>query len=217
MKYGQLIKAIDSTSQQLLGRAAAAVNQSLVLRNWTVGAYIVEFEQNGEDRARYGARLLDRLADDLAKRGLRGLDTRSLRDCRLLFQIYPQIRGTLSPELEQLGLPTSVARRPAIRGTLSPELPTPLSTQFLAQFSWSKLQELVRIEDAWKRAFYENECLKGNRSKRQLQRQIGSLLYERTGLAPNKKAVVARVYRQEPRQTIEDLTYDRPTHEVAAA
>ena len=43
MKYNQLIKAIDSASQQLLGRAAAAVNQSLVLRNWLIGAYIVEF------------------------------------------------------------------------------------------------------------------------------------------------------------------------------
>ena len=85
-------------STQLLGRAAAVVNQSLVLRNWAAGAYIVEFEQNGEDRARYGARLLERLADDLFRRGHRGLDLRSLRDCRLLFQIYPQIRGTLSPE-----------------------------------------------------------------------------------------------------------------------
>ena len=53
-----------------------------------------------------------------------------------------------------------------------------------------KLQELIRIEDPWKRAFFENECLKGNWSVRQLQRQIGSLLYERTGLSTNKKAVM---------------------------
>jgi hypothetical protein len=65
MKYTQLLKAIDSASHQLLGRAASAVNQSLVFRNWAVGASIVEFEQNGQDRARYGARLLERLAQDL--------------------------------------------------------------------------------------------------------------------------------------------------------
>jgi len=97
MKYNLLVKAIDSASRQLLGRAAAAVNQALVIRNWVVGAYIVEFEQNGDDRARYGAHLLERLAQDLTQRGLRGLDTRSLRDCRLLFQIYPQIRGRCPP------------------------------------------------------------------------------------------------------------------------
>ena len=42
----------------MVTRAAVAVNQALVLRNWLIGAYIVEFEQNGTDRAKYGTRLL---------------------------------------------------------------------------------------------------------------------------------------------------------------
>lgn len=75
MKYVQLLKAIDSTSQHLLGRAAAAVNQALVIRNWLIGAYIVEFEQNGEDRARYGSKLLDCLSRDLVNRGIEGLSS----------------------------------------------------------------------------------------------------------------------------------------------
>jgi hypothetical protein len=45
--------------------AARAVNRHLTLRNWFIGAYIVEFEQNGEDRASYGQELLPRLAGDL--------------------------------------------------------------------------------------------------------------------------------------------------------
>lgn len=221
MKYHQLVKAIGSASQQLLGRAAAAVNQSLVIRNWLIGAYLVEFEQHGQDRADYGARLLEKLAADLGKLKLKGLDDpRILRDCRSIYRLYPQIRGTLSRELNP-GLPAHSKIRQTlsaeftgklevvpIRGTLSPELPTPLSIQLLGQFSWSKLQELIRVEDPWKRAFYENECLKGNRSVRQLQRQIGSLLYERTGISRNKKSVVARAHRQEPRQAIEDLIRD---------
>lgn len=88
------------------------------------------------------------------------------------------------------------------------ELPTPLSPQLLLQFSWTKLQELIRIEDPWKRAFYENECLKAHWSVRQLQRQIESLLYERTGLSTNKKAVIERARRQEPQEKIEDLIRD---------
>src|SRR5206468_1316020 len=58
------------------------------------------------------------------------------------------------------------------------------------------LADLVRLDDPWKRAFYENECVKGNWSKRQLQRQIGSLLYERTGLSTDKHAVIERARRQ---------------------
>ncbi len=100
MNYAALIKAINTaTTTQLQGRAASALNQALVIRNWMVGAGIVEFEQSGKDRARYGARLLETMADDLASRDLKGLDLRTLRDCRRLALQYPQIRGTLSPEL----------------------------------------------------------------------------------------------------------------------
>ena len=70
------------------------MNQALVIRNWLVGAYIVEFEQNGKDRAKYGAKLLEKLAMDLANKNMKGLsDPRVLRDCRVIYQIYPQIRG----------------------------------------------------------------------------------------------------------------------------
>jgi predicted nuclease of restriction endonuclease-like (RecB) superfamily len=221
MKYLQLVKAIDSASQHLLGRAAAAVNQALVIRNWLVGAYIVEFEQNGEDRARYGTRLLDRLAADLAEHDVKGLgDPRLLRDCRALYRTYPQIRGTLSREFTA-GLPGRAASRQtlsaetlgmldalAIRGTPSRELIKPLSLKAVLHFSWSQLQELIRLDDPLKRAFYENQCLQGNWSVRQLQRQLGSLLFERTGLSRDKAAVIQRARRQERQQTIQDLIRD---------
>lgn len=218
MKYLQLVKAIDSASQQLLGRAAAVVNQALVLRNWLVGAYIVEYEQGGKDRANYGERLLETLAADLAERGLKGLEIRNLRNCRLLYLCYPQIRQTLSAEFNPpLALPTirqTVSAEfaepgisaPAVRK--SPPGVTPFSPQTLLRFSWSQIVEFVRLDDPLKRAFYENECLKGNWSVRQLQRQIGSLLYERTGLSTNKAAVLKRARKQEPQQTIEDLIRD---------
>lgn len=221
MKYVELVKTIDTASRQLLGRAAAAVNQSLVIRNWLIGAYIVEFEQNGEDRARYGARLLERLAADLGKRNMKGLDDpRILRDCRTLYRLYPQIRGTLSrefvadlPARSEIGQTLAIASTGksdaiAIRGTVSRKSPTPLSPRLVLQFSWSQLQEFIRLDDPWKRTFYENECLQGNWSVRQLQRQIGSLLYERTGLSRNKQAVVRRAHRQEPQETIQDLLRD---------
>lgn len=233
--YGHLVTAIQSANEQTVHRAAVAVNQWLVLRNWLVGAYLVEYEQNGSDRAKYGARLLERLAEDLAARGVKGLIVRTLRDCRTCYQLYPQIRGALIPELavqdERVGIPyvvltelpgqsaeilgtvPSVSKRP-IRQSLTAESgktqggPTPLSCESLAQFSWTQLRELLAIDDPWKRAFYENECLKGHWSVRQLQRQIETLLYERTGLSTNKKAVIERARKQETQETIDDLIRD---------
>ena len=95
MKYLQLIKAIDAASRQLLGRAAAAVNQSLVIRNWLIGAYIVEFEQRGKDRARHGARLLQTLATDLKARHLDGLGISILERSRKFYLLYPEFRAAI--------------------------------------------------------------------------------------------------------------------------
>jgi len=78
----------------------------------------------------------------------------------------------------------------------------------LLRLSWSQFQELIRIDDPWKRAFFENECLKANWSVRQLRRQIGSLLYERTSLSTNEKAIIERARKQEPQETIADLIRD---------
>ena len=214
MNYAALIKAINSATTQLQGRAAAAVNQALVIRNWLVGSYLVEFEQKGRDRAKYGTRLLEALAHDLAKTGARGFTAAVLRSCRLAYTLYPQIRQTLSVESAHIFIPTiSATLSPestalSIRGTVPPEFPTPLSPESLLRFSWSQLQELVRLDDPWKRAFFENECLNGQWSVRQLQRQIGSLLYERTGLSSRKKIVIERARKQETPETIADLLRD---------
>ena len=215
MNYAALIKAISAATTQLQGRAAAALNQALVIRNWMVGAWVIEFEQTGKDRAKYGERLLETLAHDLKERGLKGLDERSLLDCRSVYRLYPQIPGTLSPEFKELlkirktaSAPAQHSRAVAIRGTLSRELPTALEPAQVLQLSWTQLQELIRIDDPWKRAFFENECLNSRWSVRQLQRQIGSLLYERTGLSANKKAVIERARKQAPQESIAGLLRD---------
>ena len=231
--YSQLVQAVVSATAQMRGRAAAAVNQALVFRNWIIGAYLIEFEQHGHDRAKYGARLLERVAEDLAAQKVKGLDERTLRDCRSFYQCYPQIRGPADPESKTPGLRiplplVSGAIRQtvsdelsatgsvlAIRGPVDPELaptlaggPKPLSPEILLQLQWSHFLQLIRIDDPWKRAFYENECLKGQWSKRQLRRQIESLLYERTGLSRNKTSVVRRAHAQNAVESIEDIIRD---------
>jgi predicted nuclease of restriction endonuclease-like (RecB) superfamily len=86
--------------------------------------------------------------------------------------------------------------------------PTPLTPDQFAGISWAHFLELIRIEDPWKRAFYENELLQGHWSKRQLQRQIGSLLYERTALSTNKRAMIERARKQAPPESITEIMRD---------
>ena len=216
MKYSELLQVIDAASQQLRGRAAAAVNQALVMRNWLAGAYLVEFEQRGEDRAKYGLRLIERLADDLAQRGVKGMSPTYLRLYRELYLAYPQIGQMFQDRPSQIQQTPSVESAlvrtlPPIQQTLSGKSGSglhPCDAAVLLHLSWSHLVELLRLDDPLKRAFYENESLKGLWSVRQLQRQIGSLLYERTGLSKDKKAVVRRAHRQEKPTSLADLIRD---------
>ncbi|NBB81233.1 MAG: DUF1016 family protein [Verrucomicrobia bacterium] len=199
MNYDALISSIADTHSQTQIGAAQAVNRQLIARNWLTGAYLIEFEQNGEDRAQYGAKLIPRVAEDLKIQGVPGLGASMLKNCRTLYRVYPQIRqsaiGVLPPdslpqirqspigEFEGEEVPSPLPETPLNH-------PDPLPASAVLRLSWTHLIELIRIEDPWKRAFYENECLKGNWSVRQLQRQIGSLLYERTALSTDKETVI---------------------------
>ena len=79
MDFESLIGRINQVQDALQAQAAHAVNLSLTVRNWLVGYYIVEFEQEGEDRAKYGENLLNNIAKKLSRKGL---EARRLREYR---------------------------------------------------------------------------------------------------------------------------------------
>jgi hypothetical protein len=54
MDLEKLVQTLSQTHQSLQQQAARSINFSLVVRNWLFGYYIVEFEQQGDDRAEYG-------------------------------------------------------------------------------------------------------------------------------------------------------------------
>lgn len=205
MNYAELIAVVGNVHEAAQKGAAGAVNRHLILRNWLIGAYLVEFEQNGEDRAKYGAALLKRLANDLKNRQISGLGISTLKDCRVFYRVYPQIRQSAVGELSAdmvltMGQPlvgelAAGISSPAVSNSVA-RLPPPLPPPLVLRLSWTHLLELIRLDDPWKRAFYENECLNGNWSKRQLQRQIESLLYERTGLSTDKRTVIDHARQQ---------------------
>lgn len=93
MNFSSLIHSIRNTHETLYLEAVKAVNTSLTLRNWLIGFYIVEYEQNGEDRAAYGKKLIEKLAQQLE---IKGLGLRNLNLFRQFYLIYPQIMQALS-------------------------------------------------------------------------------------------------------------------------
>lgn len=215
INYQALVRAIQSAHKEMQGRTVTAVNQALVLRNWFIGKYIIEFQQHGSDRANYGEGLLKHLSVDLGKNKIHGCSTDMLERFRRLYLYYPQFIPTKSATVLRISKKSTPHNNKLISATVLRKSittqPSPLSREKLTLISWSHFIELTRIDDPWKRAFYENECLQGSWSVRQLQRQIESLLYERTGLSTNKKKVIERARTQAsiaPTESMEDLIRD---------
>lgn len=63
MNFESLTNIIQTIQDFLQRQTAHAVNMTLTTRNWLTGYYIVEYEQNGEDRTAYGEFLLQTLAE----------------------------------------------------------------------------------------------------------------------------------------------------------
>ena len=193
--FSSLVAAIQQVHEHLAAQAGRAVNISLTLRNWLIGCYIREYEQKGTDRAQYGETLIGALSERLTEAGIEGMAARSLRLYRQFYLTYPQIWQTLStksaPGLLSDSIWQSLSAKfeteplSGIVGTVSPNLQIP-ADRLVTSLSFSHFAELIAIDDPFKRAFYEIECMPGNWSVRELKRQIGSLYYERSGLSRNK-------------------------------
>ena len=164
---GDVSKIIDAARES----AARSVNAAMTAAYWLVGRRIVEFEQSGEDRAEYGAALIERLAEDMTVQFGRGFSRQNVQNMRLFYLSFPpgKIRQTPSGESE----PSSVE---AGFDDLLTAFPLP----------WSAYVRLLSVRSESARQFYETEALRGGWSVRQLDRQIGSSStsaprYRRTG------------------------------------
>ena len=188
--FEKLVGVIRQVHEEMAARAGKAVNLSLTLRNWLIGFYIAVYEQNGADRAEYGAQLLENLSSRLAEGGMDGVASRSLRQYRQFYSVYPEIWQTPSAKTIERLIPTSIGQTLSAKSQISPPIqkqPTTQAIELIEKLSFSHFAELIVISDETKRLFYEIECIRGNWSVRELKRQIGSLYYERSGLSKNKK------------------------------
>jgi len=91
VQYDRLLDEIGYINKSTQAAIARAANQTLTLRNWLIGAYIIEYEQNGADRAAYGESLLREISKDLARRGYEGLSLSNLKSFRRFALSYPHL------------------------------------------------------------------------------------------------------------------------------
>jgi len=222
--FEELVSSISYIHEVLQGCASKSINLFLTLRNWIFGYYIVEYEQNGEDRAKYGENLMQEIANKLNH--IKGLRFRQLYLCKDFYLTYPHFLQTVSAKLQKIDYEEA-----AILRTLSAKLQPHdiedeeiLQTQsekslssdkkdniilinndihlspqlLLSRLSFSHFIELIRVEDDLQRLFYEVETIKNNWSIRELKRAIGTSLAFRTAMSTNKEAIIAKIKNLKP-------------------
>lgn len=77
-----------------------------------------------------------------------------------------------------------------------------------AKLNWSHFIVLISISDESTRKFYEKQSINENWSKRELERQVNSSLYERLATSRNKKEVLNSAVKNKPSRTPSALIKD---------
>lgn len=218
--FDSLVDGLERLHARARDAAARSVDEILTLRNWLVGAWIVAYEQEGADRARYGEGLIDALATAFKARAVPGLSGRNLRNYRQIALAWPRLAagqrllgetgtpGSIWQTLSAESLPVPAAVDPppsdiqraltgeylpdsATAGGLLPWQDDAWMLRLRRELSFSHLLELSRVSEPLARAFYEVQALAHRWSVRELKRQRDSRLFERVGLSRDRRAVLA--------------------------
>lgn len=152
------------------------VNMIQLLTYYAIGKWIVEVQQKGESRARYGSQVIKRLSEEMKKNFERGFSEDSLKNARKFYLTY---KNRIDETVFNL---FAVEKSETVFSFFEEEPP------FIV--SWSHYLQLMRIENEDERSFYEIESAKSGWSVRTLQRQYNSSLYERLALSRDKEAVL---------------------------
>ncbi len=225
--FEHLTQLVEQVHNSAYSSTVKAINRFATIRNYIIGFYIVEYEQNGSDRAKYGDKLLMRLAERINKRGI---NETLLTNCRKFYALYPQIReflegksatashqskkipttsgesASISPTpSEELALNSStLAHKSEISPTLSDKFNTSVD-KLISNLTFSHIVEIMTVDDSLARFFYETECIKCCWSVRELRRQIATNLYFRAGVSKKPELLLQRTeINTTPALTIKD-------------
>jgi len=204
--FDHLSDVVTQLHESAYSASVKAVNRFATVRNYVISFYIVEYEQHGSDRAKYGDRLLKRLAEKVNKRGI---NETLLKVARAFYLNYPQIRlylegksPTASDKLiEKSATPSHKSKKGA---TASHQFITSADT-IISQLSFSHIREILTVDDPLARFFYETECMRCCWSVKELRRQISTNLFFRAGISKNPELLLQRTQiNNTPALTIKD-------------
>ncbi len=196
--FETLTHCISTIHSALQTSAVNAVNRYATIRNWLIGRYLVEYEQCGNDRAQYGAKLLPKIVSSVK---IRGINATLLANARNFYLHYPQMNEVVSPifptsseKLRDFPLPLHFLpiEESQICPTASDKFTTPAS-KLIANLSFSHIVELLTVEDPLIRFFYEFESIRNVWSVKELRRQISTNLHIRVGLSKSPELLMQKL------------------------
>ena len=182
-----LVNDLKTIVSKARSKAFAAVNYSLVERNWRIGKRIVEEEQNGEARAEYGKHIIEVASAALTEEFGKGFSETNIRTFRKFFLIFRnlEIQQTVSAE-------SNLPKQQTLSDNLSSHFQkgqTPPAQFKLRLLPWSHYERLIRVEDKKAREWYAKEAFEQGWSYRTLNRNINTLYYERLLMSKDKAPV----------------------------
>ena len=183
-----LVNDLRSIVSKARSKAFAAVNYSLVERNWRIGQRIVEEEQNGASRAEYGKHVIEVASAALTKEFGKGFSETNIMNFKKFYLKFKEltIPQTLSEEFKKQKHQTL-----SDESSLLPQKGQTQSTQSeLRLLPWSHYERLIRVEDKKAREWYAKEAFEQGWSFRTLNRNINTLYYERLLMSKKKRPVV---------------------------
>ncbi len=158
------IKRILSTAKI---KAYTVAHFTMIDAYWHIGKRIVEQEQLGQNRAKYGKYLMKRLAAELTLEFGKGIDERELRRIRQFYSTFP-IRDALRPELTWTHYRSLIrVKNPQAREYYLNEaanqmwktrtLDRNISTQYYERLALSQIKEPVRQEMKEKTKIFQDD------------------------------------------------------------
>ena len=183
-----LVNDLRSIVSKARSKAFAAVNYSLVERNWRIGQRIVEEEQNGASRAEYGKHVIEVASAALTEEFGKGFSYTNIANYKRFYLTFSdlQILQTLSEEFKKQKHQTLSDES----SLLPPKGQTPPAQFELRFLPWSHYERLIRVEDKKAREWYAKEAFEQGWSFRTLNRNINTLYYERLLMSKKKRPVV---------------------------
>ena len=185
----QLAEKIEILVTEARKKVASVANTAQVYTYNEIGRYIIEDEQGGKLRAEYGKGVLKRVSERLTERLGKGWSEENLRLMRKFYTLYSHVQSPIF-KIQTSGLEIQTPKIQTSGSEIQNENSNHRLRNYQFVLPWTHYLILTHVSDPDARSFYEIEAFKQQWSKRQLQRQIGSGLYERLALSRDKDEVM---------------------------